>query len=69
MQCMNVGVNGWMANCTVKCFEWSSRLEKRFINTNHLHIGFQEQKHDIDVRREQTWFMLYRIDVAIGKAV
>ena len=27
----------WMGeNCKVKCFEWSSRLENRYINTNHL---------------------------------
>lgn len=33
--CMNMCVNGWIANCIVKCFEWSSRLERCYINTNH----------------------------------
>ena len=31
-----VWTHGWMSNCTVKRFEWSSRLEKLYINTDHL---------------------------------
>ena len=38
MQCMNVCMNVCMngQNCTLKRFEWSSRLEKCYINKKHL---------------------------------
>ena len=32
-------VNGWMS-CNVKCFEWSQRLERRYISTVHLPFTF-----------------------------
>ena len=32
----------WMYNCTENCFEWSSRLEKRYINTDFSGLNWPE---------------------------
>ena len=55
MHCMNVCE--WRP--TAKCFEWSSRLEKRYTNTDHLpfHHSTHKSHHNMS-RQEKGWSLI-----------
>ena len=55
MHCMNVC--DWANVKTVKSFEWSSRLEKRYINTIYhlqLHKNYPIIKHNTELKKGKS---------------